>query len=389
MRARRARGRPQATAVQGAPSGLDMGAAGEDLLDSSRRRLSSEVAVPMQAGWIDVPICEAILTNSIRILVSVDGSDNSMVALHFVSEGMMQADKTAFVEILHVYDDTKTYLPVKCRKDALKMTVESTMTVCASSKRYKITWVNKVHADGPFAVGELICRTIAALPADYVCMGFYGLKGKKDGQKVPGGGMLSSNVLNVLSLGNSCSLICIKDEDPKDLPLRDRKAVFVVSVSLNKSSTKAFLDALRLSKPGDEIHVVYIKSYMEREESDYTAEVRAKYEAFFSGLKDGAQEVFSQFQDRSTKFVLEPKQRRETTPQAVVRYADDVEGDFIVVGANAHDRVSRGKKPVGSVSLQICLLTTRNFIVANWVDVIPRVYENHVRRAQTPSGMRR
>lgn len=137
------------------------------------------------------------------------------------------------------------------------------------------------------------------------------------------------------------------------------------------------------------VHVVYIKSYMEREESDYTTRVRDKYEAFFSGLKDGQQQIFSKFHDRITKFVLEPKRRRETTPQAVVRYADSVEADFVVVGANAADRVERGKQPVGSVSLQICHLTDRNFIVANWIDTIPRVYEANVRRAQTPmSGSR-
>mmetsp|Transcript_142762 Transcript_142762/g.263300 ORF Transcript_142762/g.263300 Transcript_142762/m.263300 type:complete len:82 (+) Transcript_142762:3-248(+) len=74
------------------------------------------------------------------------------------------------------------------------------------------------------------------------------------------------------------------------------------------------------------------------------------------------------------------KQRRETTPQAVVRYADDVGADFICVGTNAL-RGQRGKKPVGSVSLEICMETERNFIVSYWMDVDPRLYEEHCRKS--------
>jgi len=61
-----------------------------------------------------------------------------------------------------------------------------------------------------------------------------------------------------------------------------------------------------------------------------------------------------------------------------VRYADEVNADFVVVGANASDRVARDKTPVGSVSLQMCFLTSRNFIVANWIDVSLRVYDQTV-----------
>uniref|UniRef100_A0A7S2IBE6 UspA domain-containing protein n=1 Tax=Alexandrium andersonii TaxID=327968 RepID=A0A7S2IBE6_9DINO len=186
-----------------------------------------------------------------------------------------------------------------------------------------------------------------------------------------------------MAQGNSSSVIVIKDESPSLLPI-GRPTKFVVSVSLNKSSTKAFLDALRLSRPGDEIHVVYIKGFMEKVDSDYTAQVREKYTAFFSGLKDGDEQVFSKFHDRVTEFVLLSKRQRETTAESVVRYADSIDADFIVVGANAADRVSRGKDPVGAVSMQICLETTRNFIVANWIDTTPAVYEAHVRRASTP-----
>eukprot|EP00443_Scrippsiella_acuminata_P108778 CAMPEP_0115599246 /NCGR_PEP_ID=MMETSP0272-20121206/14292_1 /TAXON_ID=71861 /ORGANISM="Scrippsiella trochoidea, Strain CCMP3099" /LENGTH=461 /DNA_ID=CAMNT_0003034689 /DNA_START=115 /DNA_END=1501 /DNA_ORIENTATION=- len=363
---------------------LSMGSAGDAAAagaDRLKTHIFEDRILPSPAGWIDVPICEAILTKDVRILSTVDGSANSMTSLTYVTEGLLQTDKRTFAEVLHIYDDSKTYLPVSCRKEALRTTCEALLTGCVSSKRYRLKWVRKA---GEGSTGDQICEGVRQLPADYICMGYFGLKGKKQNCHSILGKSLSTNVATVLSQGNSCSLICIKDESPNLLPIKLKKSTFVVSVSMNKASTKAFLDALRLSKPGDEIHVVYIKSYMENSDSDYTAEVRAKYEGFFSSFKDNDQQVFSRFHDRMAQFVLVSKQRRETTAQAIVRYADSVDADFVVVGANAADRVARGKKPVGSVSLQICLLTERNFIVANWIDVIPRVYEDVVRTAHTP-----
>merc|ERR1712187_1104055 len=111
-----------------------------------------------------------------------------------------------------------------------------------------------------------------------------------------------------------------------------RPAKFVVPVSLNKASTRAFLDAIRLSKPGDEIHVIFIKCHHEREESDYTTALRKKYEASFAFFKDGDQHVFSKFHDRETKFLMVEKKRRESTPQAIMRYSEPFEADFIAVG---------------------------------------------------------
>merc|ERR1712194_172205 len=171
------------------------------------------------------------------------------------------------------------------------------------------------------------------------------------------------------------------------LPLpTERPTKFLVSASLNKATTKAFLDALRLSKPGDEVHLCYIKSFMENGESEYTKDLREKYCGFFEALRDkDNQQVFSKFHDRVTEFVMVPKLRRETTPQAFLRYADEIEADFIVVGTNSN-RVERGKAVLGSVSMQICQESERNFIVSNWVDLKPELYETHVRRAATPAG---
>jgi len=315
-------------------------------------------------GWIDTELCEFLLTKDIKVSVPVDGSESSTVAFAYATEGILLMDKTAFAEVVHVYSPEKTYLPPQCRAEAVKSMCEARLMSTVSSRRYGLKWLRK---DATRSTSEQLCAAVRELQADFVCMGYSGLKGKK--QKVTlAGAKLSSNVWEMLNNGTNCSLICLKDDDEGELPLKQRKGVWVVSVGLNKASTKAFLDALRLSKPDDEIHVVYVKSWMENEDSDYTQEVREKFEGFFKTFGDDAQKVFSRYQDRSTRFEIISKDRRETIPQAVVRYADTVEADFVVVGANAANRVARGKVPVGSVSLQICLLWERNFVVATWID---------------------
>jgi len=178
--------------------------------------------------------------------------------------------------------------------------------------------------------------------------------------------MLASNVMEVMQRGRA-SAIVMQCDDMAQLPI-GRPTVFVVSVSLNQAATKAFIDALQLSKPGDEVHVVYIKSYMERTDSDYTTALKTKYTGIFESLQGEheGQEVMAKFSDRVTRFQLVPKQMRETTSQAVNRYADEVDADFIVVGTNKM-RIERGKTFLGSVSYQIILDTDRNFIVSNWI----------------------
>lgn len=328
------------------------------------------------AGWIDVSVCEAIVSAPLKFLVTVDGSGVGYTALSYVIDDVMQKNRNTNVEVLHIYDKSKEYLPPHFRSDAIQSLVEAKLTSAITPKRSYMRWLPKAGK----SVGEHICEQVNAGRKDFIVLGFFGRKGKKDSH-LPG-----SSLLEVLQRASGTAIV-IKDEDPAMLPTQ-RPTKFVVSVSLNKASTKAFLDALRLSQPGDEIHAVYVKSFMERTESDYTSTLREKYSSFFAALKNGDEKVFSKFQDRVTEFVMIEKQRRETTPQAIVRYADDWEADFICVGTNAL-RAQRGKKPVGSVSMEVCQETERNFIVSYWVDIDPRIYEENVRHANTPAQSRR
>lgn len=279
----------------------------------------------------------------------------------------MQRDKGTFVDVIHIYEQNQNDLPNCFRRNTIESSVGAALTGTLSSKRYKFQCIPSGTSDK----SEHICDEIKSIKADYVCLGF-NAKSKTRRTR----SQISSTALGVLQKGQ-CSIIVIKDDSVNLLPV-SRPTRFVVSVSLNQSSTKAFLDALRLSRPGDEIHVVYIKSFMEDVDSDYTQTLKNKYASFFRALRDGEEKVFSKFHDRAVEFHIVAKQIREPTGMAVVRYADDIDADFIVVGTNA-SRGSRGKFPIGTVSRQICLETERNFIVSSWVDLRPDLYEKHCR----------
>jgi hypothetical protein len=319
------------------------------------------------AGWIDVPICEDILSIPARLICAVDGSETAMTAFHFVTECIMQSDRNTNLHALHLWSANDDNLPPAWRKDSLRGVVEAKLTGSLSQKRYSLSW-KTLKPNAKF--GDQIVDEIEDIRADYACLGFTGRKNKEDKH------ILASSVLEVLQRGK-CTCIVIKDQEVSLLP-QSRPAIIVVPVSLNKTSTRGFLDAVRLSKPGDQIHVIYCKSYMEKEESDYTAALRVKYEGFFQAFRGDSSKVFSKFHDRDTKFAIIEKRRRESLAQAIVRYAEGINADFLVVGTNCL-RGEKGSPIQGSMALQMIMDFERNFMISNWVDVNPRVYEDSVR----------
>mmetsp|Transcript_30067 Transcript_30067/g.70082 ORF Transcript_30067/g.70082 Transcript_30067/m.70082 type:complete len:343 (-) Transcript_30067:110-1138(-) len=320
-----------------------------------RRSLAS--ADGKDPAWIDCAKIDAILSVPMRIISSVDGSEASMCGFEYVIKGLMNSDREAHVYVTHVYDESKTYLPPAWRKDSIRSTCEAILTSTLLPKRYDVNFYEK--RDPSEKVGAKLIKEIEAREADFICMGWRGRKERKAASDA----MFASNVMSVMEQGK-CTTIVIQSEEIQTMPL-GRPTVFVVSASLNQASTKAFIDALRLSKPGDQIHVIYVKSYLERAESDYTMELRAKYAGFFEGLRDSNEPVLSKYGDRNTTFTMLDKRRLETTAQAVARHCDTVDADFVVVGTNTM-RIERGKSHLGSVSRQIILDCNRNFIVSNW-----------------------
>jgi len=307
-------------------------------------------------GWIDNTTIDEILLSKLHLLCAIDGSEHSMRGLEFAVEGLMQAERNSFLDVLHVFCESKTYLPLALRKESLEMHCDNLCTSYLLPSRYRVRCEPRAAHE---AAAERIKEAVKGSGAHFVVMGFFGRKGVRKKEE-----FLCSNVMEVMQRAAS-SLVVIQSDERDDLPL-GRPTRFVVSVSLNQAATKAFIDTLRVSKPGDEIHVVYIKSYLERTESDYTIMLRKKYANIFAGLNDESQEALSKFGGRTVLFKMVPKLLRESTALGVVRYCDEVAADFVVVGTNSL-RVEKGKSHLGSVSLEIIRETTCNFIVSNWI----------------------
>lgn len=228
-------------------------------------------------------------------------------------------------------------------------------------------------------VSEQILEAAERQGTSFLVMGFVGRKRQGAGRITAAADNLertnsadlgiSSNNMAVLGHSKAGIIIMQKEINAETrhlLPL-GRPGRFVVSVSLNAASTKAFLDALHLSKPGDIIDVVYVKSFMEKTESDYTKSLREKYSGFFSGLKGstGSEEMVK-FNDRTCNFLLLDKRRGKTTAQMITDYAEANDADFIVVGTNTM-RANKGKPVLGSVSADIIVETSCNIVVSHYL----------------------
>lgn len=313
-----------------------------------------------EEAWIDCDKIDEMLNDKITLLACTDGSDQCSCGLEMCLRGFTMTDRATKLEIVHFYDDSKTYLPPKLRRDAIQADVEAKCTSYLPQSRYSIKFRPKPKGK---KVGQELCDMIQQQHASFVCMGFKGRSGRKDKH------IVGSNVMEVMQRGK-CSAIIFRSEDPKELPI-NRPARFLVSASLNVAATKAFVDALRLSKKGDEIHVVYIRPFLESHDAETarTLALREKYEGFFSGIKnsqDWPSGKMAKFGDRDVKLVFAPQGVGEGIVDALVRYADNWEADFVLVGTNAL-RVESGKEFLGSISLQIAMEFEGNVVVSNYM----------------------
>eukprot|EP00930_Biecheleria_cincta_P049741 TRINITY_DN34940_c0_g1_i1.p1 TRINITY_DN34940_c0_g1~~TRINITY_DN34940_c0_g1_i1.p1 ORF type:complete len:333 (-),score=59.57 TRINITY_DN34940_c0_g1_i1:135-1133(-) len=305
--------------------------------------------------------CEKIdelLNERIKVICSVDGSDQSTAGFEWVLYAFMQNDRQTDLRVVHYYDDSKEYLPPKWRKSAIESDADAKCTSYLSAKRYTISCLPRSPG---VKVGISLCKDIREYEASFISMGFVGRKGIDRH-------MIGSNVMEVMQHGK-CSCIIIKQPDSKLMPIR-RPARFVVSTGINPAATKAFVDALRLSRQGDEIHVVYIRPFLEphSKESEITQAIRTKYEGFFEGMSNSEawpSGKMVKFADRNVKLVFAPQSIGEAIPNALVRYARNFEADFVMVGTNAL-RVEKGKQAIGSVSLAIVMEFEGNCVVSSY-----------------------
>jgi len=345
------------------------------------RRPSNQAGAPMtvseamqEEAWISCEKIDELLNDKISILACTDGSDQCTCGLEMCLRGFTMTDRATKLDIVHFYDDSKTYLPPRLRRDAIQADVEAKCTSYLPQSRYSIRFRPKPTGK---KVGQELCTMIEQQNTSFVCLGFKGRSGRKDKH------IVGSNVMEVMQRGK-CSAIIFRTENPKELPI-NRPTRFLVSASLNVAATKAFVDALRLSKKGDEIHVVYIRPFLESHsaETARTLALREKYDGFFAGLKDSEawpSGKMSKFGDRDVKLVFAPQGMGEGIVEALVRYAENWEADFVLVGTNAL-RVNSGKEYLGSISLQIAMEFEGNVVVSNYMPT-PEQQEKWQQRQQ-------
>mmetsp|Transcript_89374 Transcript_89374/g.193456 ORF Transcript_89374/g.193456 Transcript_89374/m.193456 type:complete len:349 (-) Transcript_89374:41-1087(-) len=320
-----------------------------------------ERATAMQEdSFIDCNDIDKMLNENIEIVVSVDGSEQSSCGLDWVLESVMQQDKATHLHMVHIHDPAKDYLPPRYKENAVKAHCEAKVSSWLLPKRYHLDMLKR---EADVSVGEQLCKVIHKLNGNFLVMGYKGISGRKPKT------VIGSNVMEVIQRGR-CSCIIMRTEDPKELPSK-RPTKFVVSTGLNNAATKAFLDAVRLSKPGDEIHVVYIRPFSENQlnEGVRTKALREKYAGIFEGMKDPQKwpsQKMQKFGDRVVAIHLQPQGRGESVAEALVRKARCLEADFVLVGTNAL-RVEKGKPILGSVSLQIMKEWEGNLVVSNYI----------------------
>jgi len=126
-------------------------------------------------GWIEVEQCEALLTKSMSFCVGIDGSDPSLVGFHYVVEGIMQKNRETFLEVVHIFDSGKDYLPVAWQPDQLRASTEAKLTSALSEKRYRVAWLRK---EGRRAADHMTERS-QAIDSDFIVAGFIGRKRKE------------------------------------------------------------------------------------------------------------------------------------------------------------------------------------------------------------------
>lgn len=322
----------------------------------------------MSSSWIDLETCEEVLAKPAFFLMAMDGSDASTAGLSYLTDIFMQRDhRDTRLEVLHIYDDSKDYLPPKCRKEHIKEIVEVRLASSVSSKRWHFTLQKKADV---VHVGQQINDFIQKCGADFTVMGYYGAKGKKVE-------IVGKQVLEVLQHSPS-SVIIIKDDNIENMPV-GRPTKYAVSVSINKASTKAFLDALHLSQPGDEIHLVFVRTQQEVEMNrNFAAQVRQHYFEVFDDLKNEDNAIFNHFGDRLMKFHVLDQRSHTSIAKTLVDFLDELQPDFVAMGTQAM-RVEKGKESVGSVTLDVVATSSCNVIVSFWVDLSKKVFDQHIR----------
>merc|ERR1711908_63413 len=138
-------------------------------------------------------------------------------------------------------------------------------------------------------------------------------------------------------MGARCSAIIVKREF--QMP-ESGAAKYVVPVDPNKWSEKALFDALTLSRPGDEIHVLHVR--LREDEAAQSAEYyQTLIERVSAKMKFPRKMIYKSY-----------RYGGEGAANDILAYIDEVDADFVAMGVNA-GRLREKKPYLGSRSSKV------------------------------------
>ena len=202
---------------------------------------------------------------SLHYLVCVDGSEVSHTAFT-AARALMTRQNGDAIEVLHVSDRSKSYLPFDLEPDYIRRQYEMELLDVANNQK-TITTLNKTvgYDDTPISTKDFICKYandttfpdgIDNVPThqkpDLLVIGLVGRKGPKLNPTIFG------SAADYSMRKVRCSSLIVKTKIPARGASGLKPRVFVVAVDGSRSSHQAFLKTLQLcDRQRDAVTVVY------------------------------------------------------------------------------------------------------------------------------------
>jgi nucleotide-binding universal stress UspA family protein len=284
----------------------------------------------------------------IKYLVCVDGSEVSHTAFQ-ATKNLMTRKMGDKIEVLHICDRTKSYLPFDLQPDYIKMTYEMEL-LSIPKEQQTITTLNKTDerlTNGITTVltaKDLICKYandptfpdgIDKVPThdvpDLLVLGIVGRKGPKMSPKIFG----SASDYSMRKA--RCSSLIIKTNIPSRGTSGMKPRIFVVAVDGSQSSHEALLKTIQLcDRNRDVVNVVHFFDGRVTN-NDLNAKDPNDLKTYYQNVMNDANVI------RGTVVVVE-KQIGVTYGESIVAFAFDNGCHILSLGTDGMTAFCTGKQ---------------------------------------------
>eukprot|EP00359_Climacostomum_virens_P002160 CAMPEP_0204900716 /NCGR_PEP_ID=MMETSP1397-20131031/2639_1 /ASSEMBLY_ACC=CAM_ASM_000891 /TAXON_ID=49980 /ORGANISM="Climacostomum Climacostomum virens, Strain Stock W-24" /LENGTH=269 /DNA_ID=CAMNT_0052068921 /DNA_START=14 /DNA_END=820 /DNA_ORIENTATION=+ len=261
----------------------------------------------------------------LRFCIATDGSPISQNAFYMVRDDLMRPND--FIIVMHIFDNSKAYLPPELRSDYIYRSTESQLLPYLNPSKYNLQWVPR---DPSKSTRQQLVETAEFQTASIMVVGFHGRRGPKQDATVMG-----SAVDHSLQIGNF-SLLIVKNQLHRSVVPRG-SFNWIVLADGSAKSEQAFRTAASLARRDtDEVHVIHGRT------NDQET------------LKKQYDEWIAQHGLRGS--YIDINIRRTTFTEELIEFLNtwEVRVDFTVLGAYGKTAYSTGSfSSVGSVTHDI------------------------------------